>query len=251
MKRSNGTLKGMARQMLLGHYQVPMIAAILASCIPALALLPFSYLCSRRATNVTEAVTYYLAAFMISLIELLLGCGVKQIHLQLARGQQVRVSDMFRIWKQQPDRILIGGCFYLLLSYIPQIPALIYDLTTPAGSGWTQSAIIFAISSLLTHAGGILGFLLTLPFYLIFWICTDDPDVSVTDAFRRSVRMMRGGKWRLCVMELSFIGWVLLGSLSLGIGFLWITPYMNQTMTNFYLEQKGAFDVTMELSQSA
>ena len=79
MKRSNGELKGMARQMLLGRYQVPMLAMILSSLIPSLFLLPFNYLCSERSTIPMQAVLYYLASFIITLIELLLNCGVKRI----------------------------------------------------------------------------------------------------------------------------------------------------------------------------
>ena len=83
MKRSNGELKGMARQMLLGHYQVPMLAILLSSLIPSLFLLPFNYLCSDRNTIVMQAVLYYLASFIITLIELLLNCGVNRIHLPM------------------------------------------------------------------------------------------------------------------------------------------------------------------------
>ena len=91
MKRSNGELKGMARQMLLGRYQVPMLAMLLASLIPSLFLLPFNYLCSDRNTIAIQAVLYYLAYFIITLIELLLNSGVKRVHLMIARGQQTQV----------------------------------------------------------------------------------------------------------------------------------------------------------------
>ena len=48
--------------------------------------------------------------------------------------------------------------------------------------------------------------------------------------------MMQGHKWRLFVLDLSFIGWFLLGILSLGIGFLWIEPFFYATHVKFYNE---------------
>lgn len=248
MIRSNGELKGMARQALLGRYQVPMFAMILAALIPSLFLLPFNYLCSERNNIVLQAVIYYLAYFIIALIELLLGGGVKRIHLMIARGQTVKISDMFWVLKNRPDRFFIGGFVFTLISWIPQIPSFLFDLMPPSHLSNTG---IWVISELLWLAGLVLGFLLTLPIYFIFWLYADDEEIDSTEAFRTSMALMRGAKWRFCRMMLSFIGWLLLGVLSFGIGFLWILPYFNQSCTNFYLETTHGFDVKVEFSEDA
>ena len=248
MKRSNGELKGMARHMLLGRYQIPMLAMILGTLIPSMILLPFSYLCSDRSTVPMQAVLYYLASFIIALIELLLNCGLKRIHLGIARGQQVQISDMFWVLKNRPDRILIGGFLITLITWVPMIPSYVFDLTAPET---LSTANYLIISELLSMAGLFVGFLITLPLYFVFWIYAEDPDIDTRDAFRRSISLTRGVRWRLILMELSFIGWMLLGALSLGIGLLWIMPYMEQSFTNIYLDQKQEFDVTVEFSQAA
>lgn len=248
MKRSNGELRSMARQMLLGRYQIPMLASLLGTLIPSLFLLPFNYLCSERNTIPLQAVMYYLAYFMITLIGLLLGCGVNRIHLLISRGQTAAVSDMFWVLKNRPDRILIGGCLYTLISWIPLIPSFVFDRMTPESLSETA---VLVISELLWLLGLLLGFLLTLPIYFIFWLYADDTDMDTAEALRTSIALMRGAKWRFCLMELSFLGWMLLGALSFGIGFLWILPYMSQSCTNFYLDTRHAFDVTVEFSEDA
>ena len=248
MKRSNGELKGMARQMLLGRYQVPMLTMLLSSLIPSLLLLPFNYLCSDRGTIPMQAVLYYLASFIITLIELLLNCGVKRIHLGIARGQQVQVSDMFWVVKNRPDRILIGGFLITLITWIPMIPSFVFDLEAPES---LSTLYYMIISELLSMAGLFVGFLITLPLYFVFWIYAEDPDIDTRDAFRQSISLTRGIKGRLVTMELSFIGWMLLGALTMGIGLLWIMPYMEQAFTNFYLDQKQEFDVKVEFSEAA
>ena len=234
--------------MLLGHYQVPMLGMLLSSLIPSLFLLPFSYLCSDRSTIPIQAVLYYMASFIITLIEILLNCGVKRIHLSIARGQQAQISDMFWVLKNRPDRILIGGFLITLITWIPLIPSYIFELTAP---DTLSTAAYLIISETLSMTGLFVGFLITLPLYFVFWIYAEDPDVDTREAFSRSISLARGAKWRLVLMELSFIGWMLLGALTMGIGLLWIMPYMEQSFTNFYLDQKQEFDVKVEFSQTA
>lgn len=45
---------------------------------------------------------------------------------------------------------------------------------------------------------------------------------------------MDGHKMEFFVLQLSFIGWDLLGMLTLGIGYLWISPYKQMTFVNYY-----------------
>ena len=50
---------------------------------------------------------------------------------------------------------------------------------------------------------------------------------------------MKGNKWRYFLLALSFLGWILLGILTLGIGFFWITPYIETTIAAFYNDIKA------------
>lgn len=47
---------------------------------------------------------------------------------------------------------------------------------------------------------------------------------------------MRGWKMELFTLDLSFLGWILLGACTMGILYVWITPYMSATEANFYDE---------------
>jgi uncharacterized membrane protein len=48
--------------------------------------------------------------------------------------------------------------------------------------------------------------------------------------------MTHGHKFRMFVLDLSFLGWILLGLLALGIGVLFVQPYINATKAELYLE---------------
>ena len=43
-------------------------------------------------------------------------------------------------------------------------------------------------------------------------------------------------------MQISFIGWAILSTLTLGIGNLWLTPYMTTAEAAFYRELTGTWN---------
>lgn len=73
--------------------------------------------------------------------------------------------------------------------------------------------------------------------YLIYKDHADYPNtekVSAVNCITESRELMDGHKGRLFALDVSFIGWYLIGFLTLGIGFLWITPYTTAARTAFY-----------------
>ena len=67
------------------------------------------------------------------------------------------------------------------------------------------------------------------------YILADNPEIGASRAIELSNEMTRGHKWSMFVLDLSFIGWYLLGLLALGIGVLFVKPYENATMAELYL----------------
>ena len=82
------------------------------------------------------------------------------------------------------------------------------------------------------------GIVKSLSYSLAFYILRDNPDIEALEAITRSRKMMNGYKGKLFVLYLSFIGWGILCCLSFGIGFLWLLPYVNLSIANFYEDLK-------------
>ncbi len=59
-------------------------------------------------------------------------------------------------------------------------------------------------------------------------------NISSLDCITESKNLMNGHKWRLFILDISFLGWDILAVLSLGIGFIWLMPYRNATKVAFY-----------------
>ena len=73
---------------------------------------------------------------------------------------------------------------------------------------------------------------------MVFYILADNPDISPTNALKKSKEMMMGYKWKIFFLGLSFLGWALLAILTLGIGLLWLMPYIQVSTINFYEDIK-------------
>jgi uncharacterized membrane protein len=71
-------------------------------------------------------------------------------------------------------------------------------------------------------------------FLMVFRIVADDPSINVIDAFKKSMILMKGNLWRFCCLFFRFFWWFLLCIPTLGIGFLWVIPYLATTNSIFY-----------------
>ncbi len=74
----------------------------------------------------------------------------------------------------------------------------------------------------------------TLAYALNPFILADNPEIGYRRSLNLSKAMMRGNKLHYLGLQLSFIGWGLLAILTCGIGYLFLTPYINQTNAEVY-----------------
>jgi hypothetical protein len=66
------------------------------------------------------------------------------------------------------------------------------------------------------------------------YILADNPEIGYRRALKLSMQMTRGYKWHIFVLQLSFIGWYLLGLLCCGIGIIFVHPYYNAALAEAY-----------------
>ncbi|GKX66520.1 DUF975 family protein [Inconstantimicrobium mannanitabidum] len=79
------------------------------------------------------------------------------------------------------------------------------------------------------------GIIKSYAYRMVPYILADNPNIGVMDAIKLSNEMTRGHKFEIFVLDLSFIGWYLLGALALGVGVLFVMPYENATNAELYL----------------
>lgn len=83
------------------------------------------------------------------------------------------------------------------------------------------------------------GIVATYSYGMTGYILAEHPDMTASEAIAASKEMMKGNRWRLFCLHLSFIGWMILVTFTLGIGNLWLTPYRQAAAAAFYREVSG------------
>lgn len=134
------------------------------------------------------------------------------IYLGMAEGKKPAVGDVFskidQFWPAFKVNFLVG-LFTGLWSLLFVIPGIIKGLS------YSQANYVLA----------------------------ENPGIGAREAINRSKAMMEGHKMELFVLNLSFIGWMMLTGITFGIASIWVIPYMNATMTNFYNKVKTGVTV--------
>ncbi|MBN1464060.1 MAG: DUF975 family protein [Paludibacteraceae bacterium] len=132
-----------------------------------------------------------------------LSLGITIFSLHISRNQEARLEQIFEGFKEY-TRTLIT---YLLV--------LLY---------------VFVRLLLLIVPGIIAG----ISYSMTFYILADDKTIEPKDAILKSKEMMEGYKLKFFYLGLRFLVWGLLCILTLGVGFLWLFPWINTTIAKFY-----------------
>jgi len=98
------------------------------------------------------------------------------------------------------------------------------------------STIFVALWALLLVIPGIIA---AIRYSMGYYLMIENPDMEPMEALRESSELMKGNKMDFFMFALSFIGWVLLSALTLGIGFLLLVPYYQMSKLNFYRKITG------------
>lgn len=79
------------------------------------------------------------------------------------------------------------------------------------------------------------GIVKSYAYRLVPYILADNPNIGYKRALELSKKMTDGQKWRMFVLDISFIGWFILGIIALLVGVLFVFPYVNATWAELYL----------------
>lgn len=132
--------------------------------------------------------------------------------------------------------VQLGYCRFLLNQHDGK-PHSLSDLFSQFdrfGTGFAQAFLrglyIFLWSLLLVIPGIVKSY----SYAMTPFILAEYPDLTAIQAIEMSKKIMDGHKGELFMLGLSFIGWSLLNILTLGIGSLFLNPYMNAAYAAFY-----------------
>ena len=139
------------------------------------------------------------------------------------------------------DALTVGTCNYFIKNTDskPSFRDIFSGFKVKYGRNIVTLLLVGIKSVLWTLLFIVPGIIKSYEYSIIPYILADDPEISSKDAFKKAKQMMKGNKWRLFKLEFSFIGWFVLCVLTLGIGILFLIPYLNAANAEFYVELKN------------
>lgn len=105
---------------------------------------------------------------------------------------------------------------------------------------WGASLLISLYTFLWSLVFIIPGLVKSYSYAMTPYIMAEKPDMGINDAITKSRQMMKGHKWKLFCLDLSFTGWMLLSILTAGIALVYVWPYYSTARAAFYKEIKKA-----------
>lgn len=173
--------------------------------------------------------------------------GYAGFQLRLIDREPVRIGMLFDHFNSIGKGLgmLLLRALYVFLWMLPGlvIYAVIGALVgIMAYAGDSEAALAGSLVSLWVAMFAMIipGIIAAYRYLLTGYIIAENPQIKVKDALRRSAELMKGNKWRAFCLNLSFIGWFLLGMLTFGIAMLWVSPYVSAAQASFYRELSGS-----------
>ncbi len=138
-----------------------------------------------------------------------LSLGLVRFYIRLKRGGQPAIENLFDGFKRFGESLVL----HLLITVFVLLWSLLFIIP---------------------------GIIAALRYSMAFYIMHDNPEMTGSDALNKSKEMMTGHKGKLFCLYLGFTGWFILCLFTFGIGFLWLYPYINVTVANFYDDLKNS-----------
>ena len=102
------------------------------------------------------------------------------------------------------------------------------------------TGFLYTIFLALWNLIPIVGIIKSYSYAMTFFIMKDNPEMRETEAITASRKMMDGHKLDLFILDLSFIGWLILCALTFGLLSFYVAPYMEATRAAFYEKLKAS-----------
>lgn len=240
----------MAREQLLGNYRrvigaelcYSLICSLVGMCLSVVAAPTGPYeLLIRLAVNV-----------IVSLLIMVLYLGLCYFYMRLVSGAAPGYRDLFYGFSGYADKTIIVTILVMVRVFLWNLVPIIIAgvIAAPTLKSFTMDAA--GVTGLMSSPAGmgavlaltLIGFILTLSVFLsfsqVFYIILDFPELAPGEVLKKSKELMRGKRLRYLGLLLSFIPFLILGIMSMGIAFIIILPYIRTTLVNFYLDVASA-----------
>lgn len=215
---SSKELKKQAKNSLQGHWRQAILLNLIPTLITIAIILALLIATMQGSNSIQEILNSSSSGssgggIVSMIISTLFMSGISWTYLDIIRGKRTMIEpfkDAFRGF----SGVFFGGV--LLLALITTIFTTLWAL-------------------LLVIPGIIKGYAYSQSYFIYYDIVTETGEKpKILNTITASRKLMDGYKGNLFWLDLSFIGWHILAIATVGIGYLWLNPYITATKAAFY-----------------
>lgn len=245
--KTTSALKAETRKLLMGKYRQFILVWLIAELLVGIPTMNISVLSNASlSVRIISVILFILSEFFNAIFM----TGINYYSLNVGLNRPYHVRDLFYGFFYRTNCILAVKGILLLINIVCMLPAALLALLFYKGMA-APPAIAPVIIALALAAGGYFMVYFFLRYRFVLFILLDYKDASVKNIFRFSGELMKGSYFRLFYLYVTFIPYYLLCFFSLGIGFLFVMPYQQMTVTKFYMDLIDCYYNSRENTETA
>lgn len=223
-------MKTAARGLLLGKYGIYIAALAIVTSIVYIVTMIVSM--ALPTDTIWGTILNFAITLIIDLIAAVFSLGLIRFTLNICRNQPYKLSDLLYGFSTHPDKAIICRFLFTVAEIVCMLPALLFMLLYSI----TEKDILTLVIALLLVIGGFGIVVLHLTYDFVYYTMLDYPDATLKQLFTYCAEVMRGHRVKFFYLQASFLPLLVLSLLSFGIGFLFVIPYQNVAIAQFYLD---------------
>ena len=225
--KSAPQLKAIAKEQSLGRYGTLIGANLL---IIAIQLFITAITTVSTGGSIILIVINNIITLIVNILLGLLVSGKAYLYMNLLYSQTVSTSDIFYGLKQNPQKAVTIQALFVVIDFVVTLPSQVLLVMYQHKPGITTlSYLIMAMG-----IGLIVDVMIYLTYSQAFFILHDFPDRSAKEILATSRHLMKGNKFRLFYLNVTFLPLYLFSAIALFVPLLWVSVYRYASTCAFY-----------------
>ena len=230
-------IRAEARQKLAGKWKTAVILTLIYAII------------EYAISKILSYIPYNIGDLIDIIITVPLAYGFISCMMKLNNNEEVGYLDFFTLGFDNFSKIwsIVFNTFLKMI--IPVILIIVCAIILSFGLS-TQSILISCIGTIAYIAALVYTVIIGLKYSLVYFIQYDNPEMTGKEIVEKSEELMNGKVGAYFYLSLTFIGWAILACFTLGIGMIWLIPYLYISQICFYKNLTGKIESTVVTTET-
>lgn len=240
---SIASLKDLAKDKLSGFHKTGLLLILLSNIfVVSVTGTVESFF---TGEGMTVVIISSIVVLFFAIFAGVLNMGMKYGYMKIYCGERPFLSDLFYGYSNNSKDFLVVSGINNVVDYLISVPAQILF------AKYIQTQDILYVKAILVSlvVDVVLLFAVIMPLSQSAYLLIDFPELTAKEAIVKSMRLMKGNMARYFGLMVSFLPHLLLCALTLGVGYLFVSPYIQMSLTCFYMNLVGG-DVVAETDSS-